>query len=81
MWVDNAPLRAAFLASGLSARELAERAGLFQRERHPYPHTQAVERALGLRERSNGKIQGKVTEKTALLLGEQLSLDPIDLGL
>jgi hypothetical protein len=91
--VPNAPLREAFLASGLSAKVVAERLGWMRR---PTPATRRrghladdtrVRSALGLK-RSAPSRHGRVPTvrqtldyDVALQIARALDLDPVDVGL
>lgn len=83
-YVDNRPLREAFERSGLSASEVARRAGYGHGDR---ANDAAVKAALGLKRcKVRGKdlrwtIQKRMREDTALRFLEALSLDPVDIGL
>lgn len=71
--VDVAPLRAAFLRSGVSRRDLADRLGWTR------PDSHRVTDVLGLSNRSTGKEQ--VSLKLAGRLATAMNLDPTDVGL
>lgn len=78
--VDNAPLRQAFVDSGLTATEVAERCGWLQRGN---ADTSRVKRVLGiLPESSNGRRyhRREVGSDTAALVAGALGLDPWEVG-
>jgi hypothetical protein len=70
--VDIAPLREAFLRSGVTRRELADRMGWTRPDSHRVTDT------LGLSQRSTGKEQ--VSLRLAGRLARAMDVDPIDLG-
>jgi hypothetical protein len=71
--VDVEPLRRAFLRSGVSRRELADRMGWTR------PDSHRVSVALGLSARSVGKEQ--VSLKLAGRLARAMDVDPTDVGI
>lgn len=87
--VDNAPLRAAFLESKIPAHEIAERAGVLRKVSRRRPGLKprysgdgtTLERELGLRRTSEGKLRRKMPEARALKYAEALGLYPVDVGL
>jgi hypothetical protein len=94
--VDLRPLREAFLASRLSADEVARRLGWmrFPRRRRGGkvygPHEEAdgsrVKRALGLRAHKSGQgsmpqLRQSCSYEMALKLAEAIGVDPVDVGL
>jgi hypothetical protein len=89
--VSNAPFRAAFLSSGLTAYEAAREAGWMRRQtenrsdrKHrvrEIPDASKLRRVLGLA-KQDGKLRDTIAEPDALkLLTVFPSLDPVDVDL
>lgn len=95
--VSNAPLRQAFLESGITANELAVRAGLMRRYSAPRKSgigrstwkggdATAALRDLGLKPDigkgiPRGRMRERISEEKALRYAKALHLDPMDIGL
>lgn len=86
--VSNARLRKAFLASKTPAYVVAERAGVYRtvsRRRGVQPRRvgdgTTLERELGLKRTSEGRIRRTIPLDRALKYVEALGLYPVDVGL
>lgn len=80
-YVDNTPIREAFMKSGISSYELAAYMG-WTKDKEGKPDPTRVERVLGLRpyKTGRGKLSTNVSmsEKNALQIIEALHYDPVD---
>ncbi|MGH2940337.1 MAG: hypothetical protein ACRDPE_19700 [Solirubrobacterales bacterium] len=85
--VSNTKLRKAFLASGVPAYEVAERAGVLRKvsRRRGTPRLAGdgttLERELGIKRTSEGNKKRKLPETRALRYAAALHLYPVDVGL
>jgi hypothetical protein len=84
--VPVAPLRSAFLRSGVSAYEVAARLGWTRRGRyigHEIPDTSRVKRTLGLKPyRTNGRnvVRQRVTYDRAVEVADAIGVDFHEVG-
>jgi hypothetical protein len=80
-YVPNAPIREAFIKSGISTYDLASFIGWIKGAGKE-PDTTRVERALGLRSYKNGKGESttniSISEENALKIIEAIHYDPVD---
>jgi hypothetical protein len=87
--IEVAPIRDAFLASGISGNELARRLGWFRRHSvhgRVIPDQTRARRAVGVTPHNPGhgyppRLRERVTEDMALRLMRALDLDPWEVGL
>lgn len=82
--IDVAPLRDAFLASGLSFSEVCRRLGWYcaRRDRPSgrKPDTARLKRALGM-QRDRGHFSWRIGYDHAARIAEAIGVDPVDVGL
>lgn len=80
-YVPNAPIREAFIKSGISTYDLASHIGWIKGTQGG-PDTSRVERLLGLRAYKNGRgrksTNVSMSEKNALIIIKALHYDPVD---
>jgi hypothetical protein len=88
--VDPAPLREAFLASGLPANEVARRLGWMRPppkgKRSPVPDQGRLRSALGLRPYNPGhgypmRMRSGLRHETAERIARAINVDPWEVGL
>jgi hypothetical protein len=88
--VDPAPLREAFLRSGISANEVARRLGWMRpawgKYRSPQPDQGRLTRALGLRPYNPGhgypqRFRSGIKHETAEQIARAINVDPWEVGL
>lgn len=80
MRIDNTQLREAFLASRLSAREVAERCGWTYGGRQI--DSSRVERSLGIKPYREGyEPQKRIEEENAIKIARAIGLAPYEIGL
>ena len=87
-YIDVAPLRAAFLESGLSRGELARLIGWTRRKRgrDGFGDDRRLANTLGLRPYNPGhgyppKVRERIGRGLAARIADVLGLDPVDVGL
>ena len=83
--VPVAPLREAFLASGLTQSDVARRLGWFRHDRPGRPDVTRFARAIGLKPHLNGSHEWAYRQTTtydrAVEIAAALGFDPVDLDL
>jgi hypothetical protein len=84
--VDVAPLREAFLKSGLTLSDVALAAGWIQKHRGKREggDSSRAARYLGLKPwttRGNRSFRSHVSYETAVVLARAMNVDPIDVGI